>query len=216
MISRQSTVTALVAVLSALLFACAPPDGEPPTDPSGPQPALTQSPVTSTPNSLTLAETARATIEALSRRDFTALAKLVHAVEGVRLSPYAYVNPETDLVFSAEEILSVAQDEESYRWGYYDGSGEPIDLTFMEYYDRFVYDADFADAEQVGYNTQIGSGNTINNAMEVYPDSVFVEYHFAGFEAAYAGLDWRSLRLVFRRQEGDWRLIGIVHDQWTI
>jgi hypothetical protein len=29
-------------------------------------------------------------------------------------------------------------------------------------------------------------------------------------------MDWQSLRLVFEETAGNWYLVGIVHDQWTI
>jgi hypothetical protein len=30
------------------------------------------------------------------------------------------------------------------------------------------------------------------------------------------GLGWQSLRLVFEEFEGNWKLVGIIHNQWTI
>jgi hypothetical protein len=79
-----------------------------------------------------------------------------------------------------------------------------------------VYDVDLAQPEEVGFGEVIGKGNTINNIAEVWPDAVTVEYHFSGFDPQYGGMDWRSLRLVFEPEEGAWRLVGIVHDEWTI
>lgn len=32
----------------------------------------------------------------------------------------------------------------------------------------------------------------------------------------YAGMDWRSLRLVFSRYTGRLCLDGIIHDEWTV
>jgi hypothetical protein len=68
----------------------------------------------------------------------------------------------------------------------------------------------------IGNNIVIGKGNTLENIHEVYPDGVFVEFHFTGFNEQYDGMDWKSLRLVFEQDGGSWRLVGIVHDQWTI
>jgi hypothetical protein len=163
------------------------------------------------------ARAARA-IMALKERDLDALAGLVHPDKGVRFSPYAYVRvgPEGDLVFGAAEIPGLLADPTVYRWGAFDGSGEPIELTFAAYYDRFVYDVDFARPDVVGLDETIGQGNTINNIAEVYPEGVTVEYHFEGFDPQYDGLDWRSLRLVFEARGGTWYLVGIVHDEWTI
>jgi hypothetical protein len=97
----------------------------------------------------------------------------------------------------------------------YDGSGEPIDLTFRGYFERFIYDADFARPDVVGFDEEVGWSSMVNNIAEVYPTAMTVEYHFEGFEPQYEGMDWRSLRLVFEYEAGAWYLVGIVHDEWT-
>lgn len=100
--------------------------------------------------------------------------------------------------------------------GAFDGSGEPITLTFSDYFDRFVYNQDFIAAPQIGYNESVGQGNMIDNWREFYPDGLMVEYHFPGFDPQYGGLDWQSLRLVFQREGEIWHLVGLIHAQWTI
>jgi hypothetical protein len=157
-------------------------------------------------------------VMALKGRDLAELSGLVHPDKGVRFSPYTYVQAAEggNLVFSAAQILGLWIDPTIYHWGVYDGSGEPIDLTFREYFERFVYDVDFARPDVVGFDETVGQGNTINNIAEVYPGAVVVEYHFEGFDPQYAGMDWRSLRLVLEESGGNWYLVGIVHDEWTI
>lgn len=161
-------------------------------------------------------------IMALKNRNLETLSRLVHPDKGVRFSPYTYVrvapgSPEgADLVFSPAYVANLFADQTVYHWGRFDGSGEPIDLTFEAYFARFIYDADFARPHAVGYNEVIGRGNTINNIAQVYPNAVAIEYHFEGFDPAFAGLDWRSLRLVLEEKEGAWYLVGIVHDEWTV
>jgi hypothetical protein len=103
-----------------------------------------------------------------------------------------------------------------YFWGYFDGSGRAIELTFADYFKRFVYDVDFTRPQVVGSDTVIGRGNTINNIPEFYPEATFVEYHLKGMNPEFGGMDWRSLRLVMETHNGDWCLVGIVHDEWTI
>jgi hypothetical protein len=159
---------------------------------------------------------------ALRDRDLDQLADLAHPVKGVTFSPYTYVRPlqgapgEADLVFGPTQLRELWSDSSEYSWGAFDGSGEPIELTFQDYYARFVYDVDFAQPDVVGFGQVVGQGNTINNVADVYPLGVTVEYHFEGFDPQYAGLDWRSLRLVLEEYQGDWVLVGIVHDEWTI
>jgi hypothetical protein len=133
----------------------------------------------------------------------------------VRFSPYAYIRAE-DLVFTPEQMRTIFNDTRQYTWGAYDGSGEPITLNFSDYYARFIYDVDFSQPKTIGYNTIVGRGNSLNNLVEFYPGVDFVEFHFPGFEPQYEGMDWRSLRLVFQRIDQVYKLVGIVHDQWTI
>ncbi|MCH8274908.1 MAG: hypothetical protein IH851_08965 [Armatimonadetes bacterium] len=155
-------------------------------------------------------------VSALEAKDIGRLASLVHPEKGVRFSPYAYVDVETDLTFTSEEVAGLLDDPETYTWGAFDGSGDPIEWTSAQYFHAFVYPHDYAEAEEVGFNEQLGNGNTINNISDVYPDGNYVEYHFSGFEEEYEGMDWQSLRLVFEEFEGTWYLVGIINDEWTI
>ncbi len=155
-------------------------------------------------------------VELIKEKDMEGLAEFVHPTKGLRFSPYAFVDVEKDQVFTKEEVAKLNEDSETYTWGNYDGSGEPIELNFNDYYDRFIYDEDFANSHIIGNNTVIGKGNTINNISEAYPDGHFIEFHFTGIEEQYEGMDWRSLILVFEEVEGQWYLVGIVHNEWTI
>lgn len=161
-------------------------------------------------------DTADKAIEAIRGKDAVTLADLTHPQKGIRFTPYTYVSLEQDVVFSKEEILDFFNNQEVYLWGYYDGSGEEIKLTPSEYYERFIYSADFIKAEQVGYNEVLSSGNMLENQFEVYDNAIVVEYYFPGFDSKYSGLDWESLRLVFEDYDGSWKLVGIIHNQWTI
>ncbi|NLA57429.1 MAG: hypothetical protein GX855_00760 [Firmicutes bacterium] len=162
-------------------------------------------------------ERAMETLKIIKERDFAGLAERVHP-SGVRFSPYSYVDvSETgDLVFTPEQVAVFDEDNTKYTWGYYDGTGDPIELTPREYFDKFVYTADFINAENVSYNETLGVGNTLENQFEVYPNAIIVEYHFSGFDPQYGGLDWESLRLAFEELEGSWYLVGVIHNQWTI
>jgi hypothetical protein len=172
-------------------------------------------PVETETQALDLRGTAELVINALAEKDMAFLADFVHPHRGLRFSPYAFVREEHQ-VFMPNELPALVSSEEVYTWGAYDGTGDPIDLIFDDYYQEFVYSSDFANPEQIGVNERIGQGNTINNIGEFYPGSSFVEYHFSGFEEQYEGMDWESLRLVFVQEDGSWWLVGIVHDEWTI
>ncbi|NLN06239.1 MAG: hypothetical protein GX167_01285 [Firmicutes bacterium] len=169
-----------------------------------------------TGDSSNLLITALNTMELLKNTDMAELADIVHPEKGLRFSPYFFVDLQNDKVFNAQQVARLNEDTTVYTWGIYDGIGEPIELTFNDYYDKFVYDQDFLNPHLIGNNTPIGSGNTVDNVAEAYPDGTFIEFHFTGFEPGYDGIDWRSLRLVFEQNEGKWYLVGIIHGQWTI
>ncbi|HHW22060.1 MAG TPA: hypothetical protein GXX26_04145 [Clostridiaceae bacterium] len=155
-------------------------------------------------------------LTAIKDFDMEKLAEFIHPDKGVRFSPYGFVDVDNDLVFTADEVKNLASDSKIYLWGHYDGSGDPIGLSFQDYYRKFIYDVDFINAEKTGYNQVLGHGNALNNSFEVYKNSIIVEYHFSGIDPKYEGMDWRSLRLAFEKKNDVWYLVGIIHDQWTI
>lgn len=161
-------------------------------------------------------DTATKVITALKEKDFAALAAYVHPDKGVRFTPYTNVSMESDLVFTKEELKDFMSQTKEYMWGYYDGTGDEIKLTPAKYYEKFIYSADFLNAEKIGYNEVLSFGNMLENQFEVYPGAIIVEYYFSGFNPEYDGMDWQSLRLVFQQDEEVWYLVGIIHNQWTI
>lgn len=192
-------------------------------EPTPIQPA-TPSPVPSTisipPSTIPLStqqevlDRAAKVIAAVKDKDMTALSGYVHPQLGLRFSPYAFIK-DTDLVFPADKIASLITDNIVYSWGAYDGSGTPIDLTFADYYSKFIYDVNFANAPEWSLNRRLGVSTSIDNIFEFYQSAMFVEFYFPGFDPQYEGMDWRSLRLVFMEDNHTWYLVGIIHDQWT-
>ena len=159
-----------------------------------------------------LAHTAAA---ALKDTDYSRLGKMVHPDLCLRFSPYPYLR-ESDLVFCPSSLPELLASNDVYIWGTFDGSGEPIELSFGDYHQRFVYDQDFFQPGVIGLNQEVGLGNALNNIPDRYPDGKIVEYHFPGFDPQYGGMDWRSLRLVFIQEQGTWYLVALVHGEWTI
>ncbi len=154
-------------------------------------------------------------IKALKNQDMEKMINHVHPIKGVRFTPYTYVEIEENLVFTKAELAGFFTDYEQYLWGNYDGTGFDIYLTPADYYQRFIYSHDFSNADQIGYNEILSSGNMIENQFEVYDNPIVVEYYFSGFNPQYGGMDWRSLRLVFEEYEDAWYLVGIISNQWT-
>ncbi len=155
-------------------------------------------------------------MELIKAKDMNTLSQYVHPTSGVRFTPYFYVDAQTDQVFTPSQAAGLMQDTQVITWGVYDGSGEPINLKFSDYYDKFIYDKDFVNPEIIGNNVAVGSGNMIDNVAEIYPNGHFIEFHFSQFDPQYEGIDWESLRLVFEQHNNTWYLVGVIHGQWTI
>ena len=161
-------------------------------------------------------ELARDVVALVAEGDWQAVAKLVHPVEGLRFSPYGYVDVDEGVLLSADQVGSLSQDGTKRRWGRMDGSGEPIEMTASEYYRRFIYDRDFAAIAGGGPNERLGHGNSLNNISEAFSgETVFFDFHHPGSEQ-YQGMDWRTLRVVLKHADARWYLVGLVHDEWTI
>ncbi|UJF32874.1 hypothetical protein [Paenibacillus hexagrammi] len=157
-------------------------------------------------------------IQALRAKDMKKLASLVHPEKGVQFSPYSYIDPKKDVRIEAGKLQALWKEGTQMTWGSYDGSGEPITMGLQGYFDKFVYNQDYAAAPDIGYNRIIGKGNMVNNVFEVYPKDRYttVEYHFSGFDPKFEGNDWCSLRLVFEKVKQDWMLVAVIHDQHTM
>jgi hypothetical protein len=138
-----------------------------------------------------LLEISNQVLQALKEKEFSALADYVHPETCLRFSPYPTIQPQ-DVVFCPSEITGVPSDNTQYLWGRFDGSGKPIQMTFSQYYERFIYDVDFAHAEMIGFNQIIGTGNAINNIHDFYPQADFVEYHIPEIDPQYGGNKTKS------------------------
>lgn len=158
---------------------------------------------------------AEGVIQALRDRHMGRLAGFVHPEKGVQFSPYAHARAG-DQKFTVEQVRQLGKTARKYSWGEYDGTGKPILLTWREYFERFVYSHDFSRAEEIQYNKVTPRGNTLNNLQTFYPGSIAVEYFLPGTSPEFAGMDWRSLWLVFQPRGKTWYLVGIAHDEWTI
>lgn len=173
--------------------------------------------ISSTEAERIIAVRARQVILSLKAGNMAKFSTFVHPQKGVRFSPYASVLPGEDRVLKRHQLRQTWASSKKYKWGAYDGSGDPIRVTFRKYYRQFIFDHDFSRAKDLAYNPEnMSHGTTPNNIREIYPQSIAVEYHFSGFDERVSGHDWVSLWLVFEKRGREWFVVGVVHDQWTI
>lgn len=154
--------------------------------------------------------------EALRAEDYGTLGDLVHPERGLTFTASSTVDPEADQNFSADEIRGLTENSRQYLWGYEDGRGFPILLTMEEFIRQYVFAVDYTQAPEVGVDRVVLSGNALENVAQAYPGCRFVDLCYPELDPDLGGLDWCSLKLVFAPLEGQWRLVGLIHSQWTI
>ena len=176
--------------------------------------STTPVPLNTEANDLLLAQ-AGSVLELLKEKDYTALSGLIHPQKGVTLTPFSTVSTECDRTLTQTDVAELEENQQTYVWGVMDGSGSPIRSTCSDYFDRFVYNADYAQAPEVGVDTVLMSGNALENVSDAYPDARFVDYNFPGIDPGKNGYDWCSLKLVFEPWQNEWYLVGLIHSEWT-
>lgn len=159
-------------------------------------------------------ETAVDVLTAIKNRDYLLLAEYAHPEKGIIFSPDPNVNYDEDTVFQAEEIRLFESDR-IYDWGYYDASEIPLRLTANDYFSSYIYVEDFLNCHQIGINSIVKSGNCQENVTEVFPDGVYVDFHYEGTEE-FELLDWESLKIVMEKYDGNFKVVAIINSQYTL
>ena len=165
---------------------------------------------------LAVVKTACEAVELIKSQNFEKLSDMIHPEDGVYFAPYSYIDKNASMHFTSEQVKNFAADNTSYLWGITDGEGAPINLTPKQYFEKYVFAHDYTKAPVIGHDTIIKSGNSIENVKDVFPDCEFVEFHFPGFDEQFNGMDWSTLRIVFREYEGTYKIVAIINAQWTI
>lgn len=168
------------------------------------------------PEKAELLKTANDILADLQVKDFGGIAAYVSPSDGLAFCPYAGgCSPEDAVTFKKAQLPNFMTDTTEYLWGYEDGSGFEINLTPAEYYDEYLMDADatFSAKERYGRTEQPTTQDFIHQA---YPNATIVEFYYPGTDQ-YDGMDWQSLNMVFEKNNsGDWVLVAIINDRWTI
>jgi len=154
-------------------------------------------------------------LELLEARNYEAFSEYVHPEKGVIFVPCSYIDYEENAVFTSEQVKHFGTDNNIYHWGFPDLSPIPIECTVDEYFDRFVCDKDYLETRQTEVNRIIRKGNSIENVEDVYPESIFVDFHDPG-TSEYEGLDWSSLKIVMEIYKGELKVVAIINSSYTL
>ena len=153
-------------------------------------------------------------LSALKSKDYDRFSQFIHPEKGVRFSMYAYVQPEKDKHFSREDFNRYISLPTKFTWGEKDGTGDLLVISLENYLQQWVFKRDFTRA-QFYLNEFKGKGNSLNNLKKIYPEADFTENYIPGSEK-YSGMDWNSLRFVFEEFQGEYYLVAVINDEWTV
>jgi len=169
------------------------------------------------PEQLQPEQLAQLIVEKFAQGKLADIAPYVAEDVAVRFSPYPYIRKDVDFELSQSQFATAMSSDSVVTAREYDGSGEPMELTFAQYYNEFINDRAYATEAVIGVNTTNGLGSMIQNWQEIYSSEQYtsVEYYIEG-TAEYEGMDWNSLRLVFEEHDDQYFLVAVIHGQWTI
>ncbi|MBP3951870.1 hypothetical protein [Bacillus suaedae] len=165
-----------------------------------------------TEEQITIEQKAEEIVQALHDRDMDVLADYVHKEKGLLFSPDGYI-ADFSVKVAQSKVVTLLEDPTEYVWGIQEANTE-IKLSPEAYFDERVIPERFLNPDEMNVdpNPDDPSDQRSTNIKEFYPESRVVEFHYDGTEE-YDGLDWRSLNLVFdKNQEGAWDLVAIVND----
>lgn len=162
-----------------------------------------------------LLDTACTVLKAIQQRDYVTLSTFVDPERGVTITPYSTVNVENDLNFTQIQVRNFDKDTTQYSWGRLPGKNDMIQMTASEFIANYLFSSDYTQAPRISLDRINISGNALENVEEAYPGCRFVDFAFPGSGRSSSGQDWSSLKLVFAPGDQEWRLVGLIHSQWT-
>jgi hypothetical protein len=155
--------------------------------------------------------TEREAVIALKNRDMSHLADLA-SEEGIRFSISGNIREE-DIVLKPEQIRSAFADNHIRHWGTLDGSGEPYEKTFTDFYAFLYGTVDYAGYPVVWNKTMSPFRPTLDDVREVYGQSAQVAEHTYPGEI---GMDFETLKIVLTRNaKGAWKVAGLIRVYWS-
>lgn len=153
-------------------------------------------------------------LSALKNKDYKKFAEFIHPEKGIRFSMYAFISVNEDKHFSKSDFIQYQPKKTVFTWGARDGSGELYKASLSQYLKDWVFVKDFTQS-QYSLNTFQGGGNSLNNVKEIYPGTDFTENYLKSADKSNE-MDWHTLRFVFQQWDGQYYLIAVINDRWTI
>ncbi len=159
-------------------------------------------------------ERTKTVINLLSNKNMEAFSRFVHPTKGLRFSPVPVVHLGFSKLFSAKTIKTFFSDKKIYKWATYSATHEPVELTPSEYYQKYIYDQDFALSKYISYNTVHESipYSDISNINENYKNAIIVEYFLGPNNTITERYDNPFLRIYYEKYNNEYYVTVITHN----
>lgn len=153
---------------------------------------------------------AKYVMNGISNVNWTAVAAVTHPDHPVVISPTVNVDANS-VAINGRQLKKLYKTDSMIVWTRKTASGEPINLQFKKYVDQYIWDHNYLEAE-LHVNKFISRGPTANTLKEFFSGAEVVE----AFVQKEDELNWQALNLIFRKVEGKYFLVGLVHDQHSL
>lgn len=166
---------------------------------------------------LSLLESADLVLKALSTQSFEDLIMFQTEKKDIFFSPYLTFTKEDAACFSPTALAENKENNAILYWGVQDGTGDPLNLTVNQYFDRYVNRGDYLSEEVKILENDIQTlGNSMNVIPEVFPNHEYVSYNLPHDKDDAAEMSWKTLILVFERINNELKIKAVVNHEWTI
>ena len=157
---------------------------------------------------------AKGVVELISEKKWKEFSKIIHPKEGVKFSPYTYVTEEA-VTLKAEQFLDLTKNKKKASWGFYEGSGDPIQLNLNEYHQEFLYKLPYAQANPGKPNEkQTTIGSTVNNIPKVFTGEGVLTVQFFIQKDKEELRNSGGLTVVLKKDQDKLYVVGLVNCYW--
>jgi hypothetical protein len=147
-------------------------------------------------------------LKAIKFLNISLFQSLVHPKLGVRFSAQPYILG-SDKIIHRHELRKYNDEAININWGKV--NGKRLSMSFSQYYRKYIYNQDFANADQISYNDNKVLNSVIDNSDNYYKSAIVVEYKINSGLYEVNSQDWTILRLYFDKYKNDWYLVGIMN-----
>ncbi len=155
---------------------------------------------------------AQKVLTALKEKNYRLFADYFHPIEPVLFAPHGFIKKNISKRLLAKDFLEAIDKNWTLTWGVYKNSDEKIQLKVIPYIEKFIYDADFLNAEKTAFDQVVEKDSPVNNILEIFPNLHYFYYYFYGSDSEDKDKAGKSLRLVFKKYNGQYYIVGIIHD----